>query len=90
MWMTKSKDTRMSGNLFHKHKYITNPDVTPEDRVKAAMSKMSQKISDRACNNHLSDTTLHHLTRLGEILQKWVEDKEEQEQKIQQSIGQTI
>ena len=72
MWMTKSKDTRVSGNLFHKHNNITNPDVTPEYRVIAAMSKLSQDISGRACNNHLSDTTLDHMTRLGEILKKLI------------------
>ena len=90
MWMTKLKYTRVSGKLFHKHKYITNPDVTPEDRVKSAMSKMSQKISDRACNNHLSDTTLDQPTGLGEILKKRIKDKEEQDQKTHQSISQTI
>ena len=88
--MTKTKDTRLSGKVFHKHKYITNPDVTPEDRVKAAMSKMSQKISDRVCNNHLSNTTLYQPTRLGEILQKRIKDEEEQDQKTHQSISQMI
>ena len=77
MWMTKSKDTRVSGKVFHKHKYITNPDITPEDRVIASMIKLSQEISGRACNNHLSDTTLDQLTRLGKILKKRIEDEEE-------------
>ena len=63
--MTNSKDMRVSGKVFHKHKYITNPDVTPEDRVMAAMSKLSQEISGRACNNHLSNTTLEQLTHCG-------------------------
>ena len=42
MWMTKTKDTRVSGNVFHKNKCITNTDVTPKDQVIAAMSKLSQ------------------------------------------------
>ena len=42
MWMTKTMATRVSGKVFHKHKYITNPDVTPEDRVITAMGKLSQ------------------------------------------------
>ena len=66
--MTNTKDTRVSGKVFHKHKYITNNDVTPEDRVIATMSKLSQEISGRACNNHLSNMTLDQLTRLGKIL----------------------
>ena len=90
MWMTKSKDTRVSGKLFHKHKYITNHDVTPEDRVIAAMSELYQEISGRECKNRLSNTTLDQLTRLGEILKKRIEDGEEQDQKTQQSIVQTI
>ena len=54
------------------------------------MSKLPQEISGRACNNHLSDTTLDQLTRLGEILKKRIEYEEEQEQKTQQIINQTI
>ena len=68
MWMTKSKDLIMSGKVFHKHKYIKNPDATPEDQFTAATSKLSQEISGRSCNNHLSDRTLDQLTRLGKIL----------------------
>ena len=29
MWMKEMKTTRISGIVFHKHKYITNPDVAP-------------------------------------------------------------
>ena len=68
IWMTKTMATRLSGKVFQKHKYITNPDVTPEDRVITAMGKLSQEIRGNACNNQLSDTTLDQLTRLGEIL----------------------
>ena len=42
MWMTKTMATRVSGKVFHKHKYITNPDVTPEDRFITAMGNLSQ------------------------------------------------
>ena len=42
MWMKETKITRISGTVFHKYKYITNPDVTPEDRVIIAMDRMSQ------------------------------------------------
>ena len=33
MWMKKSKDSRVSGKVFRKDKYITNPDVTSKDQV---------------------------------------------------------
>ena len=75
MWMTNSKSTRISGKVFHKHKYLTNPGVTPEDRVIAAMGKLSQELGGKK-TNHLSETTLDQLTSLGEILKKRIEDKE--------------
>ena len=78
MWMTKSKATRVPGNVFHKHKYITNPGFTPEDRVIAAMGKLSQELGGKK-TNHISETNLDQLTSLGEITKKRIEDEEEQD-----------
>ena len=42
-WIKYMKDTRakrISATVFHKHKYIANPDITPEDRVIAAAGKL--------------------------------------------------
>ena len=89
MWMTKTMATRVSGKVFHKHKYITNPDVTPEDRVITAMGKLSQEIRGNSCNNHLSDTTLDQLTRLGEILKSILENEQKQQQTTRQNTIQT-
>ena len=44
MWMKEMKNIWISGTVFHKHKYITTPDVTPEDRVILAMKIMSQEL----------------------------------------------
>ena len=85
MWMKKSKDSRVSGKVFRKDKYITNPDVTSEDQVIAAMSKLSQEISGRACKNHLSGMTLDQLTCLEETHKNLIEDEEEREQKTQKA-----
>ena len=41
MWMKETKAMRISDTVFHKHKYITNPDVTPEDRFIAEMDNLS-------------------------------------------------
>ena len=41
MWMKETKNTRISGSVLHKHKYITNLDVKPEYRFIAAMDSMS-------------------------------------------------
>ena len=89
MWMKKSKVTRISGKFFHKQKYLTNLGVTPEDRVIAAMGKLSQELGGKK-TNHISETKLDQLTSLGEILKKRIEDEEEQDRSARQSNNQTI
>ena len=74
MRMTKSKDTRVSGKVFHKHKCLTDPGVTLEDRVIVAMGKLSQELGGKK-TNHLSKTALDQLTSLGKILKKRIEDE---------------
>ena len=69
MWMKETKTTRISGTVFHKNKYITNPDVTPEDRVISEMYRMSQELKENP-PEHLSDTTLEQLMTLGDILKQ--------------------
>ena len=83
IWMTKSKATRVSGKVFHKHKYLTNPGVTPEDRVIAEMGNLSQDLGGKK-TNHLSETALDQLTSLGKILKKRNEDKDEQDRSTRQ------
>ena len=39
MWMKYTRDTRISATVFHKHKYITNAGITPEDQVISAGGK---------------------------------------------------
>ena len=74
MCMTKSKAMRVLEKVFHKHKYITNPGVTPDDQGIAAMGKLSQELGGKK-NNHLSKTTLDQLTSLGKILKKILNTK---------------
>ena len=69
MWMKETKTPRISGTVLHKHKYITNPDVTPEDRVIAEMDRMSQELKENP-PEHISNTTLEQLTTLGNILKQ--------------------
>ena len=89
MWMTKSKATRVSGKVFHKHKYLTNTGVTQEDRFIAVMGKLSQELGGKK-TNHISKTTLDQLRSLGKIIKKRIEDKEEQDRSERQSKNQTI
>ena len=61
------KTTHISGTVFHKHKYITNTDVTPEGRVIAAMDRISQELNVNP-PEHRINTALEQLTTLGNIL----------------------
>ena len=36
MWMINTRTVIISNTLFHKHKYISNPNVTPDDAVISA------------------------------------------------------
>ena len=72
MWMNDTTVTRISATIFHKHKYTTNPSVTPEDYVMATSGKLADKVKVRM-STHISKTSLHQLEQLGTILkQGWV------------------
>ena len=58
MWMKDTILTRISTTVFHKHKYITDPSVTPEDRVIATSGKLAAELKGRMAT-HLSETALH-------------------------------
>ena len=52
--------TIISATVFHKHKYITNPGVTPEDEVIATEGKLAAELKGRMAN-HLIKTELNQL-----------------------------
>ena len=67
MWMKDTRATLILAAVFHKHKYITNPDITPESRVIAAAGNLSDTI--KGCMPpHLSETILEKLKRIRIIL----------------------
>ena len=45
--MKDTRATRISATVFRKHKYITNPSVTPEDRVMATVGKFVDDLKGR-------------------------------------------
>ena len=61
MWMKITRSLRVSATVFHKHKYIFNPDpdVTPANRIIAAAgdlakllkSDLPQSVNNTACWN---------------------------------------
>ena len=44
MWMKDTRATRILATVFHMHKYITNPDITPKDQVIAAAVKLADEL----------------------------------------------
>ena len=61
------KSGKISATILYKHKYITNPSVTSEDRVMATSGKLTAELKGRMAT-HLSETYLHQLYQLGTII----------------------
>ena len=57
MWMKDTRYTQILAMVLHKHKYITNPDVTLKDRVIAAAGKLADTLKG-SMPPHLSETIL--------------------------------
>ena len=60
MWVKDIRATRISATVFHKHKYITNPSVTPEEPAMATSVKLAAELKGHMATN-LSKTALHQL-----------------------------
>jgi hypothetical protein len=43
-WTVSTRAARVSGTAFFKHKYLTNPSVTPEDQIIAAAARLTDAI----------------------------------------------
>ena len=67
MWMKDTRATGTSATVFHNHKYITNPYITPEGRVISAAGKLEDTLKGRI-SPHLSETKLKQLERIRTIL----------------------
>ena len=79
MWMKATRATQISATVFHKHKYITNPGVTPEDRVMTTAGKLMAELKGRMANN-LRETELKQLEQLWTILKYGWTQKDNQQQ----------
>ena len=45
VWIKKTRAERDTNTVFLKHKYLTNPEITPEDKVVAAAQILTQTIN---------------------------------------------
>ena len=44
VWIKKTREERDTDTVFFKHKYLTNPEIIPEDKVVAAAKILTQTI----------------------------------------------
>jgi hypothetical protein len=61
--------TRILGTAFLKHKYLTNPTVTPEDRVIEAAGALAQAIKNQM-PPHMHEFTIQALSNLQDVFQQ--------------------
>jgi hypothetical protein len=62
VWTPSSRTTRISATVFFKHKYITNPHVTPADAIIAATAKLSHLLTASLAAQHDGNTKHADLT----------------------------
>ena len=66
---TSTKSTRVSGTVFFKHNYITNPETTPEDAMISADNRMMETLQNHTPINMCKED-LEDLRRLDTIFTK--------------------
>ncbi len=55
-WTVSTRATRVSGTAFFKLKYLTNPSVTPEDQIIAAVARLTNAIQGTITANMCTST----------------------------------
>jgi hypothetical protein len=65
-WTPTTRATRISGAAFFKHKYLTNPSITPEDQVIAAAAHLTDTL-EGIRSPQLQTSTLKSLGDLQDI-----------------------
>ncbi len=66
--MKDTHPTWVSGAVWFKHKYLTNPSITPEDQIVAAISGLAKTLTT-GVPPQLRDNTVDKLCKLQEILE---------------------
>ena len=66
MCMINTRTVRISNTVFHKHKYISNPTVTPYDAVIAAAQNLAAALKSKM-PYYLQESPFSELSRLSKI-----------------------
>ena len=74
IWSKDTRATRVTGRVLSKHKYLTNPHVTPEDQVMAAAANLATVLTTNKNTNQISHQKYKDLQRLQQILHKTAAD----------------
>ena len=68
IWMQDTRATRISGTVFFKHKYLTNPTVSPEDAIIAATNNLSTTLAQNHAAQHKNQQSFDELKRMATII----------------------
>eukprot|EP00804_Cyclotella_cryptica_P020425 CCRYP_014405-RA/>CCRYP_014405-RA protein AED:0.11 eAED:0.09 QI:0/-1/0/1/-1/1/1/0/940 len=67
IWSPTTRSTRIAATVFFKHKYLTNPSVTPTDALIAAAANLAHIIKHNAKAQHVGTKNLQDLQRLQQL-----------------------
>jgi hypothetical protein len=76
VWMKDMHATRVSGAVWFRHKYLTNPSVTPEDQIVAAICGLAKTLTTRV-PPQLRGNTVGKFCKLQEILEPRMDENDE-------------
>ena len=68
VWMKDTHATQVSGAVWFKHKYLTNPSITPEDQIEAAIGGLAKTLTT-GVPLQLRVDMVNNLHKLQEILE---------------------
>jgi hypothetical protein len=78
VWMKDTHATQVSGVVWFKHKCLTNPSVTPEDQIVAAIGGLAKTLTT-GVPPQLHNNTVDKLCKLQEILDPRTDGNNERE-----------
>eukprot|EP00804_Cyclotella_cryptica_P029865 CCRYP_010777-RA/>CCRYP_010777-RA protein AED:0.22 eAED:0.28 QI:0/0/0/1/1/1/4/0/696 len=67
MWSPITRSTCIAAPVFFKHKYLTNPSMTPADALIAAAANLAHVIKHNAKAQHVGSKNLQDLQRLQQL-----------------------
>eukprot|EP00804_Cyclotella_cryptica_P001906 CCRYP_007349-RB/>CCRYP_007349-RB protein AED:0.31 eAED:0.31 QI:0/-1/0/1/-1/1/1/0/639 len=67
VWSPTTPSTRIAATVFFKHKYLTNPSVSPTDALIAAAANLAHVIKHNAKAQHVGAKNLQDLQRLQQL-----------------------